>query len=195
MPRSSTSPPLQTSSEPKGTPASGVQSVAGPPLRRSVGCRRHRRSRRHSARTVKTSGMREGRTYQPSRHRARRHPGRQAWRADRFLFVRGVKSFWGEGGGLAAAVSRVPRRLRGRSSGLKGAAHRAGATACGRPLTPEPRRPWGRKKRAGQSLPPRPAVPPGGAQSLKFSRLTKAMRACLRRGSRRLGPGGAGLVR
>jgi hypothetical protein len=60
-----------------------------------------------------------------------------------------------EGSGFAAAVFRVPRRLRGRPSGVKGAAHRAWrATAFGRPLTPEPLRPLGQEERAGQGLPP-----------------------------------------
>ena len=51
--------------------------------------------------------------------------------------LRGPKSM--EGGGFAAAhLQGAPRRLRGRSSGLQGAAHRAGARQpCGLPWTPE----------------------------------------------------------
>jgi len=51
--------------------------------------------------------------------------------------LRGPKS--PEGGGFAAAdPSGAPRRVRGRPSGLQGAAHRAGARQpCGLPWTPE----------------------------------------------------------
>ena len=69
-----------------------------------------------------------------------------------------------EGGGFAAAVfPGSPRRVRGRSSGLKGAAHRAGARQpCGLPWTPETSAaPGGRKSGQARACPAaRGAQPP-----------------------------------
>ena len=68
--------------------------------------------------------------------------------------LRGPKSM--EGGGFAAAhLQGAPRRLRGRSSGLQGAAHRAGARQpCGLPWTPETSAaPGVRKSGQAQGLP------------------------------------------
>jgi hypothetical protein len=60
-----------------------------------------------------------------------------------------------EGGGCAATDSQgAPRTLRGRPSGVKGAAHRC-ATACGRPGHRSLYGPWRQEEWAGQGLPRR----------------------------------------
>ena len=61
-----------------------------------------------------------------------------------------------EGGGFAAThFPGAPRRLRGRSSGPKGAAHRLRATALRAALDPGDHcGPWGQEERAGPGLPP-----------------------------------------
>ena len=61
-----------------------------------------------------------------------------------------------EGGGFAAAhLQGAPRRVRGRPSGLQGAAHRAGARQpCGLPWTPETTAaPGARKSGQAQTCP------------------------------------------
>ena len=75
-----------------------------------------------------------------------------------------------EGGGFAATVfPGSPRRVRGRSSGLKGAAHRAGARQpCGLPWTPETSAaPGGRKSGQARACPRRArrATPRGGGRT------------------------------
>jgi hypothetical protein len=67
--------------------------------------------------------------------------------------LRGPKS--AEGGGFAAAHFLAPRMLRGRPSGLQGAAHRAGARQpCGLPWTPETTAaPGSRKSGQAQACP------------------------------------------
>jgi hypothetical protein len=63
-----------------------------------------------------------------------------------------------EGGGFAAAhLPGAPRRVRGRPSGLQGAAHRAARDSpSGAALDPGDRcGPWGQEERAGPGLPPR----------------------------------------
>jgi len=79
--------------------------------------------------------------------------------------LRGPKS--PEGGGFAAAdPSGAPRRVRGRPSGLQGAAHRAGARQpCGLPWPPETAAaPGARKSGQAQACPAlaRGAQTPGG---------------------------------
>ena len=78
--------------------------------------------------------------------------------------LRGPKS--SEGGGFAAThFPGAPRRVRGRPSGLQGAAHRAGARQpCGLPWTPETTAaPGARKSGQAQACPAlRAARKPGG---------------------------------
>ena len=67
--------------------------------------------------------------------------------------LRGPKS--PEGGGFAAAhFLGAPRRLRGRPSGPKGAAHRAARDSPAAALDPGDHcGPWGQEERAGPGLP------------------------------------------
>ena len=79
--------------------------------------------------------------------------------------LRGTENI--EGGGFAAAhFPGAPRMLRGRPSGLKGAAHRAARDSpSGAALDPgDHYGPWEQEERAGPGLPPplRAARKPGG---------------------------------